>query len=258
MKHWISASAALPLLLTASLAANAQQHAGQYTQDDIERGFRLYGANCSVCHGASGDSVPNIDLRSGKFRTVTSDEELGRVIVTGVPAVGMPPHKFDGGEIAGLVAYIRNMRDPGGAAGLAGDASRGRAIFEGKGKCLSCHRVNGSGSRTAPDLSGIGSVRSAEALEATLSDPTATMMPINRPVRAVTKEGRVINGRRLNEDTYSVQLMDDHEHLVALLKSDLKEFTVSKVSPMPSYKNQLNTAELGDLGAYLLSLKEAN
>jgi putative heme-binding domain-containing protein len=259
MMQWISVPAAMAFLLTASLTtANGQQPAGQYTQADIERGSRLYGANCTVCHGANGEGVPNIDLRSGKFRTVTSDAELGRVIVAGVPAVGMPPHNFETGEIAGLVAYIRNMRDPGGAAGLAGDASRGRAIFEGKGKCLSCHRVNGSGSRTAPDLSGIGSVRSAEALEATLSDPTATMMPINRPVRAVTKEGRVINGRRLNEDTYSVQLMDDHEHLVALLKSDLKEFTVSKVSPMPSYKNQLNTAELGDLGAYLLSLKEAN
>jgi putative heme-binding domain-containing protein len=252
-------SSALPLLLAASLTtANAQQRAGQYAQTDIERGSRLYGANCSVCHGANGDGVPNIDLRSGKFRTVTSDEDLGRVIVTGVPAVGMPPHNFDGTELAGLVAYIRNMRDAGGTAGRAGDASRGRAIFEGKGNCLSCHRVNGNGSRTAPDLSGIGSSRSREVLETTLSDPTAAMIPINRPVHAVTKEGKVINGRRLNEDTYSVQLMDDHEHLVALLKSDLKEFTVSKVSPMPSYKNQLSAAELGDLIAYLLSLKEAN
>jgi mono/diheme cytochrome c family protein len=156
-------------------------------------GSGLYGANCSVCHGATGNGVPNIDLRSGKFRTVTSDEDLGRVIVTGVAAVGMPPHNFDGVEIAGLVAYIRNMRESGGAASLAGDASRGRAIFEGKGKCLSCHHVNGNGSRTAPDLSGIGSIRSGEALERTLSDPFATMMPINRSVRAVTKEGKVIN-----------------------------------------------------------------
>jgi putative heme-binding domain-containing protein len=203
--------------------------------------------------------LPNIDLRSGKFRTVTSDEELGRAIVTGVPAVGMPPHNFDAAEIAGLVAYIRNMRDAGGTAGgVAGDVSRGLAIFEGKSNCLSCHRVNGNGSRTAPDLSAIGSSRSREVLETTLNDPAAAMIPINRPVHAVTKEGKAINGRRLNEDTYSVQLMDDHEHLVALLKSDLKEFTVSKVSPMPSYKNQLSAAELGDLVAYLLSLKEAN
>ena len=35
------------------------------------------------------------------------------------------------------------------------------------------------------------------------------MMPINRPVRIVTKDGRTITGRRLNEDTYTVQLIDD-------------------------------------------------
>ena len=37
-----------------------------------------------------------------------------------------------------------------------GDAVRGKAIFEGsKGNCLSCHRVNGTGSMFGPDLSTI-------------------------------------------------------------------------------------------------------
>lgn len=39
----------------------------------------------------------------------------------------------------------------------SGDAARGKAVFEGsKANCLSCHRVNGAGSRFAPDLSAIG------------------------------------------------------------------------------------------------------
>ena len=39
----------------------------------------------------------------------------------------------------------------------AGDAVRGKAIFEGtKGNCLSCHRVSGVGSLYGPDLSTIG------------------------------------------------------------------------------------------------------
>ena len=38
-----------------------------------------------------------------------------------------------------------------------GDAVRGKAIFESsKGNCLSCHRVNGTGSLFGPDLSAIG------------------------------------------------------------------------------------------------------
>jgi mono/diheme cytochrome c family protein len=81
------------------------------------------------------------------------------------------------------------------------------------------------------------------------------MMPINRPVRIVTRDGKVINGRRLNEDTYTVQLLDDQEKLISLLKSDLREYTIQTVSPMPSYQNKLTPDELADLVAYLLSLK---
>ena len=81
------------------------------------------------------------------------------------------------------------------------------------------------------------------------------MMPINRPVRLVKKDGTVINGRRLNEDTYSIQVMDDRERLHSLLKADLREFTISKTSPMPSFKNTLNSDEMADVLGYLLSLK---
>ena len=81
------------------------------------------------------------------------------------------------------------------------------------------------------------------------------MLPVNRPVRAVTKDGKVINGRRLNEDTYTVQMIDEQERLVSLTKADLREFTVLKITPMPSYKDKFNAQELADLEAYLLSLK---
>jgi mono/diheme cytochrome c family protein len=74
-------------------------------------------------------------------------------------------------------------------------------------------------------------------------------------VRAVTKDGTVINGRRLNEDTYSVQLIDDHEKLVSLIKSDLKEYAIATVSPMPSFRDRLTQDEIADTVAYLLTLK---
>jgi len=71
----------------------------------------------------------------------------------------------------------------------------------------------------------------------------------------VTRGGKVINGRRLNEDTYTVQLLDDQERLVSLTKADLREYTILTSSPMPSYKESLSADELADLVAYLLSLK---
>ena len=81
------------------------------------------------------------------------------------------------------------------------------------------------------------------------------MWPINRPVHIVTKDGKVINGRRLNEDTYTVQVSDEEGRLVSLNKSDLREFIVSTRSNMPSYKDELTSDELADVVTYLLSLK---
>ena len=107
----------------------------------------------------------------------------------------------------------------------------------------------------APNLSDIGAVRSPGSLQRSLLDPTSQMMPVNRPVRVVTKDGTVINGRRLNEDTYSLQLIDDHERLHSFVKADLREFTIVKTSPMPSAKGTLSDAEIADMLAYLLTLK---
>jgi cytochrome c oxidase cbb3-type subunit III len=137
----------------------------------------------------------------------------------------------------------------------AGDAARGRAIFEGKGGCAACHRVGRVGSRVAPNLSDIGSQRSPGSLQRSLLDPSSQMMPINRPVRLVKKDGTIVSGRRLNEDTYSIQVIDDKEQLHSLLKADLKEFTISKTSLMPSYKDTLNSGEIADVLGYLQSLK---
>ena len=181
--------------------------------------------------------------------------ELARFIRAGSQAAGMPPFALDNSEMAGIIAYLRNMNTFDTATVKAGDVARGRAIFEGKGSCVSCHRVGRIGSRVAPNLSDIGAQRSPGSLQRSLLDPTSQMMPINRPVRLVKKDGAVINGRRLNEDTYSIQVVDDKERLHSILKADLREFTISKTSPMPSYKGTLSSDEVADLIGYLLSLK---
>jgi len=230
--------------------------AAQYSQADVEAGFNLYNANCITCHGANGDSIPGVNLRTNQFRRAVTDADLNRLIQTGIPGTAMPPGRYTTADLAGLVAYIRSMRDFA-AAPPRGDALRGQTIFEEKGNCTSCHRVNGKGSRVAPDLSDIGAIRSPDALQRSLIDPTGSMLPLNRYVRAVTRDGKTITGRRLNEDTYTVQLIDTEERLVSLIKSELREYTVLKTSAMPSYKEKLTSADLDDLVAYLRTLKGA-
>jgi putative heme-binding domain-containing protein len=177
------------------------------------------------------------------------------VITTGIQGTGMQGFKFDSSEIAGIIAYLRNMNGFDRSSVKLGDATRGQAVFNGKGGCARCHRVGPQGSRVAPDLSEIGATRSPGSLVRSLLDPSSQMMPINRPIRAVTRDGRVINGRRLNEDTYTVQILDDQEKLVSLTKADLREFTILTASSMPSYKGRLTPDETADVLAYLLSLK---
>ena len=233
----------------------AQLHDSQYPDVDIAHGASLYTARCAPCHGAQGDAIGGVNLRSGRFRNAITDRDLAGFIRAGSPAAGMPPFALDDTDMAGITAYLRNMNSFDAATVKTGNVLRGRAVFEGKGACTKCHRVGRVGSHVGPNLTDIGSVRSAGSLQRSLIEPTSQMMPVNRPVRLVTKDGTVINGRRLNEDTYSIQVMDDREQLHSVIKTDLRDYTIVKTSPMPSYKDTLSSEELADLLGFLLSLK---
>ena len=167
----------------------------------------------------------------------------------------MPGLDLSPGELDGIIAYIRAGFDPGGVAVKVGSAEVGQRLFEGKGECTTCHRVNGRGPLTAPDLSDIGAIRTPANLQLSLLDPTASMRPINRPVRAVTRDGRTIRGRRLNEDTYTIQVLTEEERLVSLDKADLVELEHGKTSPMPSVEGTFSAEEVAHVVAYLLSLR---
>ena len=251
---------ALPvcLALTAWSAAPAAAQSvadHQYTTADIEAGSRLYANQCTLCHGPNGDGISGVDLRRGVFRRSVSDDDLARIITNGVAAAGMPKFAFQPAELTSVLAFIRAGFDPNATPVKVGDPARGQTLYAGKANCGSCHRVNGVGPRTAPDLSDIGAIRTPSALHRSLMDPTSGMLPINRPVRAVTKDGKTIQGRRLNEDTYTVQLIDDQERLVSLVKADLRTYEIGKTSPMPPAGRILSQDEIADLIAYLLTLK---
>jgi cytochrome c oxidase cbb3-type subunit III len=231
----------------------AQQHGTDPTE--IDAGARLYAANCISCHGPGGDLISGVTLMQGKFRHASSDDELYLVIKNGVPGTAMPPHNMSIPDLTALVAYLHAMRDFRTKPVRLGDARNGRVLFEGKGECATCHRINGRGSHFALDLSDIGALRSAAWLEGALLDPKSADAPQNRMIRAVLRDGTTIQGRRLNEDTYTVQLMTDRQKLVSLVKADLETYRVITDAIMPSYKDRISDDERADLLAYLVSLQ---
>jgi hypothetical protein len=104
-----------------------------------------------------------------------------------------------------------------------------------------------------PDLSDIGAIRTPAALQRALLDPDAALRPIDRPIRAVTRDGETIRGRRLNEDTYTVQLIDSQQRLLSLVKADLTEYEVSSTSD--KRPTTLSADAVADLIGYLLTLR---
>ena len=207
-------------LLFAS-AVSAQEHS--YTQADIENGARLYQSSCAGCHGPNGDMVPGVELQRGRFRRGTSDTEIMRIIQLGIPGTTMPPSSFSDAQAGSLVAFLRSAApaSDGGTRVVRGDAARGRTTFEGKGRCATCHRINGVGPRVAPDLSDIGAIRPARELEQKLIDPSALVRPANRSIEIVLRDGTKISGHLLNQDTWLFVVRE--LPLVAKLLAELDE-----------------------------------
>jgi len=284
--------ALLPFIGALLLPAGFVLAQHSFTPEEVADGGRLYGANCAGCHGPKGDAVSGITLMSGKFNRATTDDELAKLIRNGIPNTTMQARReLSDTQSATIVAYLRLMAISSGTASAAiavpdlppGDAARGKALFEGaKGNCVSCHRGGPNGSRFGPDLSSIGAAPrggggggrggaaggtpplpgagpsaangpNPQVLAAKLLEPNASMSNANRYVRLVEKNGNVISGKLLNEDTFAIQVFDSKEKLATFQKSNLKDY--SFVSPMPSYRDKLTPQELSDVVTYLISLK---
>ena len=111
--------------------------------------------------------------------------------------------------------------------------------------------MEGSG----PDLSRIGKTRSLEHLRQSILEPGAELQPRYWVASFKDGMGKAVEGFVMNEDTYTVQLMDMNEQLHSYEKATIKEYKVEKTSKMPSYKESLTGEQLNDLVAYLASLR---
>ena len=105
--RWVMASGgALLDRHTGCLLAVRHQLRRQYAPADIAFGARIYAAQCSTCHAPTGDGVGGVDLRSGKFRNASTDQNLALVIQNGIPGTGMNGFRLTPGERDGIIAYL--------------------------------------------------------------------------------------------------------------------------------------------------------
>ena len=178
-----------------------------------------------------------------------------QIIRSGVPGTAMPASDMPVAQAEQIVSYLRSMAATKRTSSTVGDLGRGKALFEGKGACTSCHRVNGIGARLGPDLSNVGQLRQAVDLETSVVEPGKDIQYSNRSYRVVTKAGQTVTGHLLNLDSFNILMLDGQEQLRSFEKTNLRDYGFVDLSPMPSYKEKLNPQELADVVSYLVSLK---
>lgn len=251
MKHGIL----LIVVLLAIDAAPGQERSERnaFTSPaDVAAGARLYRPLCSNCHGQQGQGWPGFTPNlAGQLHHVTTDGDIYDLLHTGIPGTDMPSFTLDERETWQLVAFVRSFANDLGQA--TGDAEAGSQLFRDRG-CINCHRVGDEGGRLGPDLRATAAVTSPAGLKEAITNPNSEVHPRSFRARATTEDGQVVEGVRLNEDSFSLQVLTTDGKLISLDKTKLRDFEVVSNSSMPSYGGRLSDKELDDVIAYLARL----
>ena len=242
------------LLALMSIPGVAQTKNPHATPADREAGAKIFRSHCGPCHGVRGTGGLGPDLTSGSFFHGSSDAELFHNIAEGIPGTAMAGVFFEGTQVWQIVAFVRSLSGPRTASSVSGDAARGQRLFRQQG-CIGCHLVRGEGGIKGPDLSVIGSQRSAAFLRESILAPGSNVSQDFWVAKIIDRDGSAHSGFLMNQDTYTVQILDFSRGLQSFPRSGFKDFGIDRGSIMPSYQGKLSEAELSDLVAYLQSLK---
>ena len=272
LKRWCKRLAALMLLVAGAhgvdernpLAGNAKAaRAGGYQ-------FRI---NCALCHGLGargGGRGP--DLTRPQKKHAHTDAEMFQVISNGIPGTVMPANGTNGqgvgmtdDEIWQIIAYLRSVQVQAPAKPV-GNAAHGKELFYGDANCSSCHMIEGKGGRLGPDLTTVGTARTVESLVESIRSPsqrlawgltesTKEFAQEYETVTVVPPDGQEIKGVILNEDEFSLQMMDTAENIRLFDKDKLRSIQKSRKSMMPVFNpTVLSDHDLDDIVEYLLSV----
>src|SRR5690349_2898392 len=227
------------------------------TAQDLEQGGRLFQTHCSYCHGSHGEGGRGADLTAGQYRYGGSDAELFATVRRGIPGTEMGPVRASDEEIWRMVGFVKKIGSAGLEEKAPGDPAAGKLVYDGKGGCATCHKIDKRGGNFGPDLTDVGRRRGLAFLRESLEKPDAYVAINYRAIRVITKSGQTVTGLRLNEDDVSIQLRDMGDNLRSYLKENLKEIQYDHPSAMPAYGSVLNKKEMEDLLAYMNSLRGA-
>jgi len=165
-----------------------------------EEGSKLFYGDkqCGVCHavnGSGGRVAP--DLSSQHQETpamgwiVTVLWNHGPSMWRQIRRKNKPYPQLNAQEMADILAFLyqaSNVERPG-------NASAGQRVFEEKG-CVRCHSVGGTGGKTAPDLSGVGTAGDTAAWTGAMLNHAGSMVG---PITSTLGEWPQFSGTEMND-----------------------------------------------------------
>ena len=215
-------------------------------------GRRLYEAGCAPCHGGDGDGGekgPSILERRSRSRPL---QDLPTLIREGIPSAGMPAFPLPDHDLQALAGYVAALIAPAIEHPPAGDARAGERFFFGKGKCATCHSVQGRGGFLGPDLSNLGRERGLSRIEQALRRPGTRKTPGYGVMTLELRDGRTVRGLLKNESNYDLQLLSLEGVPFLLTRDQIRREVREARSLMPPLS--ASTEESRDLLAYLSRL----
>jgi alcohol dehydrogenase (cytochrome c) len=200
----------------------------------------------------------------------TTPDALKELIRKGIPDAGMPAFPISDSELTLIAGYIAALRAPAGDHPVAGDAVVGKSFFEGKGKCSSCHMVNGNGGLLGPDLSNLARQRKLGQIEQVLREPGSLQAaggrggagggrrgggPTAYAATVHLRSGQNIHGLVKNESPFDMQVQGADGRLYLLNREQVTSVARDTGSIMP--KVTATPDEMRNLLAYLTRLTPA-
>jgi putative heme-binding domain-containing protein len=262
---WLKLALLLELLVIGlwGFAASAQDAGNLYdTAVDVRLGERYFQRQCTRCHGedAKGNDETGAPDLTGRLSRASTVAGIYRILREGIAGTAMLPLSPDTPDptVWQLVAYVDSLSTDPANINLPGSASNGQTLYASKGGCSTCHMIRGNGGRLGPDLSRVGERRDPDELMSDIVSPHEEVLPRWWTVKALLENGSTVEGLRMNEDTFTLRVIDRNSELWSLPKNQIASFERIQSSTMPSYLQTLAESELDDLVAYLFSLRKEN
>ena len=135
------------------------------------------------------------------------------------------------------------------ALALTGNFSDGKSVF--KRVCASCHRIDGEGQTTGPDLSDVRN-RSKTALLYDILDPNSKVEPRFTAYSVLTLEGDIFTGLIESENSEAIILKMAEGKSKAIGRAEVDQLKASDVSLMPEgVEKDITPQQMADLLSYL-------